>query len=174
MVPVKLARRRLLVLIVIIAILISIVTYCRLNITQTSTSIPQEIKKISKNIHIIVTEPSGESRTLLLDPNQWYCKITIFHGGSNPYNYDLAYPNAPIVFFFLEDIPDQEKADNWSDLIIRMNPVIVNGTKIMCVVFFAEGAYSKQVYYQNRLMHNYTNNNELSNYGIAYLPLEDT
>lgn len=132
-------------------------------------SIPEEIAKISKQMRVLVIEPSGKNRTLFLNLNEWYCKVTVFYGGSNPYPHDLAYPNAPIAFFFLEDIEYPEKADNWSDLVIRMNPIVEEGKLKMCVVFFAEGASQKLVYYKNQLIHHYRDDEPTSNYGIVLL-----
>jgi len=159
----------LLVLLVFIIYSVGLTIYHYYSTIEEVPSIPEEIAKISRQMRVVVTEPSGKNRTLFLNSDEWYCKVTIFYGGGNPYPHDLAYPNAPIVFFFLEDIEDSEKADNWSDLIIRMNPVVEDGKSKMCVVFFAEGASEKLVYYKNRLIYHYRDEDPTSNYGIVLL-----
>jgi hypothetical protein len=132
-------------------------------------SIPEEIANISRQMLISVIEPSGKNRTLFLNPYEWYCKVIVFYGGTKPYPQDLAYPEAPIAFFFLEDIEDSEKADNWSDLIIRMNQIVEGGKSKMCVVFFGEGASQKLVYYKGQLIYHYRDDDPTSNYGIVLL-----
>jgi len=134
--------------------------------------LPEEIANISQEIVVVVRESPAKNRTLHLDLNQRYCKIAIHYGGNNPRSNDLAYPNDPIVFFFLEDLEDPEKADNYSDLIIRMNRVTEDGKLMMCIVFFAEGAYEKLVYYKNQLLHHYNDTDPTSNYGIVLLEIE--
>jgi len=157
------------VLLVFIIYSIGLTIYHYYSTIEGTPSIPEEIAKISRQMRVLVIEPSGKNRTLFLDPNKWYCKVTVFYGGGNPYPHDLAYPNAPIVFFFLEDIEDSEKADNWSDLIVRMNPVLEDGRLKMCVVFFAEGASEKLVYHKDQLIHHYRDDDPESNYGIVLL-----
>jgi len=114
---------------------------------------------ISNDIKIVVVESETINRTLYLDTSQWYCKSTVFTGGDAPWNWDLAHPYDKIVFFFLEDIENKSLADNWGDLIIRMNPIKdkVTGQNQMVIVFYAEGGYGKLVYYRNDLiLYNYT------------------
>lgn len=137
--------------------------------------LPEEVAKIAKDIRIVVRESDMKNRTLYLDVNQWYCKFKIFYGGSNPYPSDLAKGKAPIVFFFLEDIEDPQKADNYSDLIVRINPIIdkEDGKLKMVLVFFAEGGYDKLVYLDNKLLYFYNSTaptpptNYKQNYGIT-------
>jgi hypothetical protein len=145
----------------------------QIQVLQKFFDIPQNVTKIAKKMHIVIVESETENRTVYLDPNQSYCQVIVFRGGSNPFSGDLAYPNASIVFFFLEDIEDPDKADNYSDLIIRMNPIIGKGDgKLkMVVVFFAEGGYEKFVYYNNELLHHYNDEDPTSNYGIRILDI---
>jgi hypothetical protein len=74
----------------------------------------------------------------------------------------------------IEDIEDSTKADNYGDLIIRMNPIVENGTRKMVLVFYAEGGYDKFVYYKDQLLHHYTDNDSTSNYGIATIRISWT
>lgn len=137
--------------------------------------IPENVSKIAEDMRVVIIESETENRIAYLDPNQVYCKVVVFHGGDNPNPWDLAYPNAPIVFFFLEDIEDPDKADNYSDFIVRMNPIIdeEDGKMKMVVVFFAEGGYEKLVYYQNQLLHHYRDEDPTSNYGIKLVEMND-
>jgi len=135
---------------------------------------PENASKIAEKMRVVVVE-EGKNRTLVLNPTEWYCKVIVFCGGSDPIPWDLAYPNASITFFFLEDIEGPERADNYSDLIIRMNPIIDRDGKLkMVVVFFAEGAYEKLVYYNEELLHHYQDDDPTSNYGIRLLPIDPT
>lgn len=133
--------------------------------------LPEEVLSISGDIVVIVRESNVYNRTLYLDVSQWYCRFSVLHGGSNPYPWDLAEANAPIVFFFLEDIEDPNKADNYSDLVIRMNPIVENGTRKMVLVFFAEGGYEKFVYHKGQLLHHYNDSDATSNYGIRIIEI---
>lgn len=133
--------------------------------------VPEETANIASQIRVVV-EDSSENRTLHLDTSQAYCKMLILEGGSSPYPQDLAEPRARIVYFFLEDINDSAKADNYGDLIIRMNPIIRNGTRIMVVVFYAEGTYTKLVYFNDALEYTYRDDLPESNYGIAEIEIE--
>ena len=137
--------------------------------------VPTNVTKIAEKMHVVIKESETENRTVYLDPNQSYCKVRVFHGGENPVPRDLAYPNASIVFFFLEDIEDPEKADNYSDLVIRMNPIIdeEDGKLKMVIVFFAEGGYDKLVYDQNQLLYHYRDVDPASNYGIRLVEIND-
>lgn len=137
--------------------------------------IPTNVTKIAEKMYVVIVESDTRNRTVYLDKNQSYCKVIVFPGGENPIPKDLAYPNASIVFFFLEDIEDPEKTDNYSDLIIRMNPIInEEDAKLkMCVVFFAEGGYEKLVYYQNQVLHHYRDEDPTSNYGIKHIEIDN-
>lgn len=136
---------------------------------------PQNVTKLADRMRVVIVESETRNRTVYLDPNQWYCKVIVFHGGNNPFQWDLAYPNASIVYFFLEDIEDPGKADNYSDLIVRMNPIIDKDGKLkMVVVFFAEGGYGKLIYYSDLLLHQYKDDDPTSNYGIALLDINDS
>ena len=135
--------------------------------------VPTNVTKIAEKMYVVIKESETENRTVYLDPNQSYCKVIVFDGGKNPVHKDLAYPNASIIFFFLEDIEDLEKADNYSDLVIRMNPIIdEEDEKLkMVVVFFAEGGYEKLVYYQDQVLHHYRDEDPASNYGIKLIEM---
>ena len=142
---------------------------------QTSEiKLPEEVTRISKDIRVTVMESNSENRTQYLNLSYWYCRATVLQGGSNPEQRDLADPNASIVFFFLEDIADSTKADNYGDLIIRMNPIVENGTRRMVLVFYAEGAYDKFVYYKDQLLHHYNDSDPTSNYGISVIDISQT
>jgi len=137
--------------------------------SDTNTSIPPIIRQFSDKILIVVDTGFGWNYTVKLDPiKEWRVKLIVFRGGSNPHPYNLAYPYAPIAFFFIEDM-GEEDADNYSDLIIRMNPIIVDDKPMMCIVFFSEGSFIKYVYYDGKLIYQ----SPYSNYGIIYLPLEE-
>lgn len=144
---------------------------------QSSSIFSKEIEYIRKDIYIVVNK-YGVNETLYLDINQWYCKYAVFYGGSNPFPWDLAYPRAQIAFFFLEDL-NQTLADNYSDTIIRMNPV--NGTiddpscgMKMCCVFFCEGSCEKFIYYKDMLLFHYvwTGPETTKYYDIKLIDLE--
>jgi hypothetical protein len=170
----QMGKRSIAILIVILFLGIGIgYVISRLIELSLKPQLPEEVAEIVKDIRVILRESDVKNRTLYLDASQWYCKINILHGGDNPFPWDLAEANAPIVFFFLEDIEEPEKADNYSDLIIRMNPIIgkENGKRKMVVVFFAEGGYEKFVYYKTELLHHYDDEDPTSNYGIKLLPL---
>lgn len=138
--------------------------------TLFEQTLPEETANIASRIRVVVRDGS-ENRTLYLDTNQSYCKMLVLEGGNNPDSQDLAEPGAKIVYFFLEDIKDSAKADNYGDLIIRMNPIIKNGTRMMAVVFYAEGAYTKLVHYNDTLKHTYRDDLPESNYGIAEIEI---
>jgi hypothetical protein len=136
-------------------------------------AIPPNVTAIAEAIRVIVQESGGTNRTLYLDPAHPYCEAAVFQGGAHPFPQDLAYPNASIVFYFLEDLADPEKADNYSDLIVRMNPIIdpASGEPQMGLVFFAEGGYAKWVYHHTELLHHYDDDDPTSNYGIRTLAI---
>jgi hypothetical protein len=114
-----------------------------------------EIEFIRKDIRVIVKYNEYENKTLYLNTSQWYCKCAIFYGGNNTFPQDLYPPGAQIAFFFLEDL-NETLADNYSDTIIRMNPIKdENGTMKMVVVAFFEGGYEKIVYYKERELFHY-------------------
>jgi len=134
----------------------------------TPLSIPPHVSLVTKRMKVLVIESETRNRTLLFNSNQSYCKVKIFYGGNNPLPWDLAYPNDLIVFFFFEDVEDSEKADNYSDLIVRMNRIIdkTDDKLKMVIVFFAEGGYDKKVYGDDILLHHYMDNDNTTNYGI--------
>ena len=136
---------------------------------QTELALPEEVADIAKNMTVTVRESDIVNRNLSLDTSNWYCKATIVTGGSSPEKWDLADPNGKIVFYLLEDVADSTKADNYGDLIIRMNPIIENGTRKMVVVFYAEGGYDKIVSYGNRTLFHYSDIDPESNYGISLI-----
>jgi len=143
------------------------------NSPTSSNEFSKEIDYIRKNITVVLPQ---QNRTLYLDINLWYCKYIIFYGGSNTHPQDLYPPGAQIAFFFLEDL-NEPLADNYSDTIIRMNPVMDDGTLKMCCVFFCEGGYNKLIYYNDQLLHEYiwddTNKTSYcTNYGIRLIDLE--
>ena len=127
---------------------------------------------LERNLYVTIVESHG-NRVLCFDDERWYCKKHVFKGGNNPDPYDLAYPQADIVFLFFEDIEEESMADNFSDLIVRINPVIIDEELYVVVVFFAEGAYEKQVHYKNDLLYRYTDDNPESNYGIKLIRIKE-
>lgn len=146
-------------------------------IITTDLDLRPFVTNITKRMKILVVESEVKNRTLYLDPNQWYCKVKIFYGGDNTLPQDL-YRNdsqiEPIVFFFLEDIEDPRRADNYSDLIVRMNHIIdpTDNRLKMVIVFFCEGGYDKLVYGDDILLHHYNDNDPTSNYGIRMFDCE--
>lgn len=136
--------------------------------------IPENVTKIAENINIVIIESETENRTLYLDPDRTYCSHIVLYGGQDPYPWDLYPPYGPIVFYFLEDIKDTDKADNYSDLIVRMNQIIDRDGKMkMVVVFFAEGAYEKVIYYRGMKVHHYNDMDPTTNYNITLVDMED-
>ena len=139
--------------------------------TGVNQSIPPIIRQISDRITVVV-DTWSENFTVKLDPSkEWRVKLVVLRGGSNPHPECLAYPHAPIAFFLIEDMGEPD-ADNYRDLIIAMNPAIVDGEPIMYVVFFSEGAYIKYVYYDDKLIYKSYDNHKYVYYGIAILPIE--
>ena len=153
---------------IILLMTVGIGVWYNLNMCQPSP-LPKEMTEIAENIEVVVQESDSKNRTLFLDTSQWYCKSFVCRGGSDPYPWDLAYPNAQIVFFFLEDVKFPKLADNYSDLIVRMNLIEDDGKRKMVLVFFAEGGYDKFVYYKSDLLHHYRDEDETSNYGIKLI-----
>ena len=138
-------------------------------------TIPDNVTKIAREMRVEIWEGDNETRELFLDPDQYYCRHIVFYGGADPFPWDLAYPYSPIVFFFLEDIEDPRRADNYGDLVVRMNLIIdeEDGKLKMVVVFFAEGGYDKLVYYKGELIYHYMDSDPTSNYGIKEIPINE-
>ena len=153
-----------------ITLVLSLHIYMHFNGT-VQTPVFDQIETIAKNIDVIVLDAEN-TRTLKLDDSKFYCESHTAYGGSNPEPHDLAYPNAPIKFYMLEDIIDPEKLDNYGDTIIRMNPVENDGRGQMVIAMFFEGGYEKQVLYKGQLIHHYTYPNDGSlTYGIRLVDI---
>lgn len=142
---------------------------------RPTPTIPENVLEIAGEMRVEIWEGDNKTREVFLDSEQAYCKHIVFYGGADPFPWDLAYPNSPIVFFFLEDIEDPRRADNYGDLIVRMNPIIDkdDGKLKMVVVFFAEGGYDKLVYYKDELIYHYMDSDPTSNYGITLIPINE-
>ena len=153
-----------LILILIISVILSLSIIAIALILQSYTSAqPLPYFKIYSDIRIVVVESPTKSRILYLDTSQWYCKSAVFTGGDATLPKDLWPPKSKILFFFIEDIENETMADNYGDMIIRMNPIIdpITGKYVMVVAFFTEGGYGKLVYYAPqgvtpRELYNYT------------------
>jgi len=142
--------------------------------TPTPPDIPENVLEIAGEMRVEIWEGDNKTREVFLDPEQYYCKHIVFYGGTDPFPWDLAYANGPIVFFFLEDIEDPRRADNFGDLVVRMNLIRDEDEKLwMVVVFFAEGGYDKLVYYKGELKYHYMDSDPTSNYGIITLPINE-
>ena len=142
---------------------------------------------IAGELEIVILEGPRINRTIFVDTNKWYCKTIAFKGGNKVDPFDLAFPNGDILYYFFEDIADPAGADNFRDLIIGLNlgyitedkitqyELNVDGEGLYCwVVFFGEGGYGKDVYYQGELIYEYRDYLPESNYGIALIKIEIT
>jgi len=87
---------------------------------RPTPTIPENVLEIAGEMRVEIRESDNKTREVFLDPAQNYCRHIVFHGGVDPFPWDLAYPYSPIVFFFLEDIEDPRRADNFGDLVVRM------------------------------------------------------
>ena len=141
----------------------------------TLFTIPENVIEIAGEMRVEIWEGDNKTREVFLDTAQYYCKHIVFYGGEDPFPWDLASPQDPIVFFFLEDIEDPRRADNHGDLVVRMNLIIdkEDGELKMVVVFFAEGGYDKRVYFRDELIYQYMDSDPTSNYGIKELPINE-
>jgi hypothetical protein len=111
--------------------------------------ISQDALYISHNMKVLVCENSTYNRTLYLNASEWYCKVFATIAGDSPYSWDCYPPKAQIVDFVLEDVGNKSLADNYRDIIISMNPVLVNETMKMVIAMYYEGGYAKYVYYND-------------------------
>jgi len=128
----------------------------RESVAELMRHLPKEITNVTRDIRIEVVP---RNVTLLLGPFQWYCKVAVFEGGPTTLSWDLYQPSDPIVFFFIEDL-ELEHADNFSDVVIRLNRTQdgryteYRGVAVTCAIW-TQGAFEKKIYWKDRLIHHH-------------------
>ena len=160
----------------LILLLLIVIMFAGLGIAVVYETSPQDaftdqLIQLSEELEIFVID-GEDRREIFADTRKWYCKSVQFVGGSNPEPCDLAIPRGPIHYYFFEDIQNKTMADNYSDLIIRMNHVIVEEELCVVVIFFGEGGYGKEVYFNDTLLYTYDDMDPESNYGIRLIKIQ--